>query len=139
MSDDLKPRWYGVSTGNGNDGVSQMYPDYYVYTRFPFELAEFHGVQQWAKKHEEWARENVEVDGEADYTITATFYEGPNGETQFGAAEMIVEVFPVDEVDMGISTFDGLTAALGIDEGIPPEPPYGVKADFPTVVEEVEE
>ena len=136
---DLAPRWYGVSTGNGNDGVSQSYPDFYVYTRFPFELAEFHGVQQW--RDEAWAREAVEVDGEAEYTISATFYEGPEGETQFGAAEMIVEVFPVDEDDIRSSkaTYDGLTAALGIGEGIPPEPPYGVNADFPTPLMETEE
>lgn len=121
---DLQPRWYAVSRGNGNDGVSHIFPDYFVYTAHPFDLAEHDCIQQWKPKWREWAAEAVEVDGEADYTIRATIYEGPNGETQFGAAELIVEVFPVDQPDDDRPTYDGLTAALGTGEGIPAEPPY---------------
>jgi hypothetical protein len=138
MTEELKPRWYGLSRGNGNDGVSHNFPDYFVYTAHPFDLAEHDCIQQL--RDEAWAAENVEVEGEADYTITATLYEGPDGETAFGAAWFIVEVFPADDEDIakamadrwGRPTFNGLTAALGSGKDIPSEPPYaGIAARYP--------
>lgn len=98
---DATPVWYGVSSGNGNDGVSQMYPDYYVRTADPYRLAELAMLDTFKRgKGMRWAKRNVEVDGERDYTITATIYEGPDGETEFGAAWLIVEVFPADLDDV---------------------------------------
>jgi hypothetical protein len=80
------PRWYGVSFGNGNDGVSNVFPSYCVRTADPWKLAHAallanfndvplnDGPQTWR----EWASENVEVDGEAEFGITATIYDPPD-------------------------------------------------------------
>ena len=75
-----------------------MFPDFYVKTNDPWTLARAAMIADW--KDREWAAANVEVDGEADYTISAVIYEGPEGETQFGAAEAIIEVFPVDDNEL---------------------------------------
>jgi hypothetical protein len=40
---------------------------------------------------------NVEVDGEAAYGVHATVYEGPFGETAFGAAWLTAELEPADD------------------------------------------
>ena len=99
---DATPVWYGVSSGNGNDGVSHHYPDYYVRTADPYRLAELAMVDTFkAGEGMAWAREAVGVDGERDYTISATIYEGPDGETEFGAAWLIIEVFPVESDSNG--------------------------------------
>lgn len=98
---DATPAWRGVSSGNGNDGVSHHYPDYYVRTADPYRLAELAMVDRFkAGEGMVWARGAVDVDGERDYTISATIYEGPEGETEFGAAWLIIEVFPVDLDDV---------------------------------------
>jgi hypothetical protein len=94
-----EPRWYGVSFGNGNDGVSQSWPSFAVCTNEPYVLARLCLLGQFSYQRKPWANENMEVDGEADYTISATLSEGPNGETEFGAAWMICEVFPMEDDD----------------------------------------
>lgn len=98
---DATPVWYGVSSGNGNDGVSQSNPDYYVRTADPYRLAELAMVDRFKPESMDWAREAVDVDGERDYTISATIYEGPDGETEFGAAWLCVDVFPVESDSNG--------------------------------------
>ena len=85
-------RWYGVSTGNGNDGVSHMFPSFYVWTNDPWTVAERNAQSDIkAEFHDE-----IEVDGEADYTVSASLYD-PDCEYY----SYICEVFPVelDEVD----------------------------------------
>jgi hypothetical protein len=42
---------------------------------------------------------NIEVDGEAEYGIHATVYEGPHGEQAFGAAWLTAELQPADDDD----------------------------------------
>jgi hypothetical protein len=115
-------RWYGVSYGNGNDGVSQSYPSFLVQTDMPWTLARAAMISQW--KDKVWASENVDIDGDEDYTIYATIYEGPDGETEFGAAYMIAEIFPVNvtehncpQYDNLFTTFDNETVKL-VQEGI---------------------
>ena len=96
-----EPRWYAISSGNGNDGVSHTFPDYMVKTSDPYRLVELALVDQFeAGEGMAWAHEAVEVDGEAEYTISAIIYEGPEGETDFGAAWLIVEVFPAAPEDV---------------------------------------
>lgn len=117
-------RWYGVSTGNGNDGVSQLYPSYAVLTDDPWTLARgamiasFQPCSAWRRL----AINDAYVDGDADYAVSATLFQGPNGETEFGAAPAIVEVFPMDadavvaERRCGrLPRYRSLTAALGRD------------------------
>lgn len=91
-------RWYAVSSGNGNDGISHAFPDYYVKTNDPWTLARAAMISEWSDR--QWAAESVEVDGEEDYTIQAVIYEGPDGETQFGAAEMLIDVFPISDDEL---------------------------------------
>jgi len=80
-------RYYAVSSGNGNDGVSHLFPDYIVKTDRPYALALLAAVTNFKRgEGYAWAQENVEIDGEADYTIYATFFESP--EFQEERAEM---------------------------------------------------
>ena len=43
---------------------------------------------------------NVEIDGEADFGLDATVYEGPKGETAFGAAYLTAALEPLNEKDL---------------------------------------
>jgi hypothetical protein len=42
---------------------------------------------------------NIEVDGEAEFSIHATVHEGPHCETAFGAAWLTAELQPADDDD----------------------------------------
>jgi len=80
-------RYYAVSSGNGNDGVSHLYPDYIVKTDRPYALASLAALTTFKKgEGQAWCKENLEIDGEADYTIYATLMESP--ETQDERDEM---------------------------------------------------
>jgi hypothetical protein len=108
---DAMPRLYGVSFGDGNDGVSQMYPRYYVRTCEPYVLAAAATLSQFtAGAGHAWAAYNMTVDGEADYTISATILDPPDDEmpddsdseereswSQVNGAWLICEVFQDDE------------------------------------------
>jgi hypothetical protein len=72
------PKWYAVSYGNGNDGVSHMFPDYYVRTCYPYQLATLAMVDRFKPDAMEWALDATQVDGEADYTIQAVIYNPPD-------------------------------------------------------------
>lgn len=102
---DATPRWFGVSFGNGNNGVSQMFPDYCVRTIDPWELARKALIHSFLPEWQERAAEATEVDGEADYTVYAVIYnplddDEPDeyGEDWASAngAWLICEVFPMD-------------------------------------------
>ena len=73
-ADDATPRLYGVSFGNGNDGVSHMFADYYVKTCDPWLLTRAATLGSFKPEFQPAANEAVEIDGEADYTIYATIY-----------------------------------------------------------------
>lgn len=137
------PRWYGVSFGNGNDGVSHMYTDYYVRTCEPFRLAELAMLGEFKPgEGQAWAQEVMELGGEADYGISATILNPPDdGENRdhsqcedgedcegcemcdldslwsdVNGAWMICEVFPVDESDMrDARQYDSLQEAFTAD------------------------
>ena len=139
------PRWYGVSSGNGNNGVSHTWPDYYVRTCEPYRLAKLAIVAQFSSESYDWAIENSDVDGKADYTISATIYDPPDDETDVdhsqcddgyecegcdqcesdapswcdvNGAWMIVEVFPIENMDEERSSayrFDSLMEAFSAD------------------------
>lgn len=112
------PRWYGVSSGDGNDGVSHSFPGYYVRTSDPWLLARAAIISEFNDR--QFAADTVDVDGEAEYTISATLYEGPDGETAYGAAWFIVEVFPVGDINDWVDlndpwhkpTYDNLELAI---------------------------
>jgi hypothetical protein len=106
-----EPRWYGVSFGNGNDGVSQSWPRCAVFTNEPFVLARAAMISQFVERAQPWANDVMVVDGEMDYTISATIYDPPEDDTdqgddddepsrwsEFNGAWMICEVFPLEDV-----------------------------------------
>jgi hypothetical protein len=90
-------QWYGVSYGNGNDGVSHSYPNILVFTDDPWTLARAAMIFEF--KDRVWANENTDLDHNGDEMVSATIYEGPDGETEFGAAYRIVEVFPIVDIN----------------------------------------
>jgi hypothetical protein len=118
-------RFYGVSHGNGNDGVSHLHPDFIVKTDQPWRLARIALASVF--KDRKWALEAAEIDGEAEFTIAACIHEGPKGETEFGAAYHITEVFPVSEDDRERARcpiYDSLADAFSAEdlEAVPAEP-----------------
>ena len=73
------PHWYGVSYGNGNDGVSHIYASFYVKTYEPFRLAQAAMLSEFTEAEgQPWALKVMEIDGEAEYTISATIYDPPD-------------------------------------------------------------
>lgn len=73
------PRWYGVSFGNGNDGVSHIYPNFYVRTCEPYTLAVAAMLSEFKQgEGQAWCLDNIDVDGESEYTITATLLDPPD-------------------------------------------------------------
>src|ERR1700680_702081 len=81
----METKLYGVSTGNGNNGVSHIFADYYVKTDQPWRLAELAALAQFKPgSGMTWAKEHVEIDGEAEYGISAVFYNPPCNDTADG-------------------------------------------------------
>lgn len=77
---------YGVSSGDGNNGVSHMFADYYVRTNDPYRLAELALLAEFRPgKGQAWARANAEIDGEAEYTISAMILNPPCEDSEDGA------------------------------------------------------
>lgn len=120
-----EPRIYGVSYGNGNDGVSQLYPDFYVTTDKPYRLALAAMIDQFKPEFMAQAKEACTVEGEADYTISATIFDpldeepdadDPDAPTwcDVNGAWKIAEVFPVepDEVRDSKPSFESLEEAI---------------------------
>lgn len=71
---EVTPQWYGVSFGNGNDGVSHTFPNYYVRTADPFRLAAVAMLANFNNAGPEDKRRIIdatEIDGERDYGISA--------------------------------------------------------------------
>jgi hypothetical protein len=123
---DATPEWFGVSSGNGNDGVSHHYPDYYVRTADPYRLAELAMVDSFkAGEGMAWAKAALFVDGERDYTISATILEDEDGCPAYGGgAWLIIEVFPADPEDVATwqadpykrsSCYDSLESAFSAE------------------------
>jgi hypothetical protein len=60
----------------------------------------------------------IETDGEAEYGIHATVYEGPDSETEFDAAYITAELQPLDDRDLAhykaqsLTEYDTLRGAL---------------------------
>lgn len=117
------PKLFAVSTGDGNSGVSQLYPDYYVTTADPWRLARLATVDQFKPEHMQWAIDACDTDGEEDFTIYATIYDPPgddggdDGMDSWSAnngAWMCVQVFTVaeDDVRSGSPRFDSLEEAF---------------------------
>lgn len=113
-------RLYGVSSGNGNDGVSHMFADYYVYTDDPWKLAKLALVSGFKDDWKERALDVCEIDGESDYTIAAVIYDPLDEEyseedgsySEANGAWIIVEVFPEDDAREGRPIYYSLSHAF---------------------------
>lgn len=135
-----EPRIYGVSFGNGNDGVSQMFADYYVRVDDPWTLARAAMLGQFKPgEGHAWANRHIEIEGDAEHTIYATIDAPPCRETEDGEypelpegmeyedAEdgrnwseyhgqwMICEVFPEESPREGRPVYDSIEDALPAD------------------------
>ena len=116
-------RTYGVSTGNGNDGVSHTYADYYVKTDSPWLLAHCAVLAEFKPgKGREFAIEETDIDGESDCTITACIYDPPRDEQDFPVTELesgkwIVDDEPDEEYDSEDEAVDaGFVGVVGGDD-----------------------
>ena len=99
------PHWYAVSSGDGNNGVSHMFPDYYVRTADPYRLAELAMLTSFKTEYREQVKDEMTVDGEADYVITAVLANPLDEEydeddemwCDVNGAYLLIDVFPVDD------------------------------------------
>lgn len=123
-AEECMPRWYGVSSGNGNAGVSHSWPDYYVRCT----PAEAYDVARAAMidtfqpgEGMQWAADNTETEGEAEFVISATIYDPPEDESdddsdgswsEYNGAWSIVEVFPCGTPDTGAPQYNNAQAAF---------------------------
>jgi len=102
------PRWFAVSSGNGNDGVSHIFPDYFCRCtpKQAFDLAAAAMISSFKPTGYDWACDNVTVDGESDYTITAAILDPPEDETESPDYQDIAESngFRVLSVSRGMET-----------------------------------
>ena len=129
-------RLYGISTGNGNDGLSRMFAGYYVRTTDPWRLAELAAISQFKTSGFAWAKRNVDIDGDAEFGISAVFLAPPCEDTPDGeypelpegvdyedaedgrnwsdanGAWMIVEVFPDSEPRDGAPVYESIDDAF---------------------------
>ena len=111
---------YGVSSGNGNDGVSHMFADYYVNTDDPWRLARLALVASFKDEWKARALDAATVDGESEYTISAMIHDpldeeyGEDEESwgNVNGAWLIVEVFPEDDPREGRPVYDSLDDAF---------------------------
>lgn len=96
------PRWYGVSFGNGNDGVSRSWPSFWVKTCEPYTLAAAGMLSEFTPGEGQiWCAENMQIDGEADYGIDATLYNPPGDredyESELAEAQAAVDAAESEE------------------------------------------
>ena len=125
------PRLYGVSSGNGNDGVSHIFADYYVRTNDPWRLARLAMVSQFKPDYQDQALAECDVCGDT-YTAQACILEPlgydhtrvcrtalPDGScdcpswSDTNGAAYLVDVFPEDQPRPGRMIYETLLDAFG--------------------------
>lgn len=91
------PRWYGVATGDGNDGVSRSNYHVAFFTNDPESICKTFFLHMCDEKFHDWVMENLQIDGDAEFGIGGTLYFDVEGAPAMnGGAYSIVEVFPLD-------------------------------------------
>lgn len=114
------PATYLYRRGDGNEG---NYPRYLItladsdnaYAALPALLANDYIAGKRVRRH---IIANTEIDGEPEFGLSATVYEGPEGEQAFGAAWLTAELQPLssdDEAyyrDSSMHAWDSLKAVL---------------------------
>ena len=122
----MEHQLYGVSSGNGNMGVSHIFADYYVRTNDPWRLATLAMVSQFKEQYVKDAIEACEVDGEPEYTVTACILEPLDAVpcedddcthddcsySNVNGAAHLIHVFPDDKPREGRPIYDNLEDAF---------------------------
>lgn len=113
----METKLYGVSSGDGDSGVSHMFADYYVRTDEPWRLAKLAAATMFKPEFQCWAKENVQVDGDAECVISAFFYFMPydDEDCERDYCPLIIEVFPEDKPCEGKLIYDSLLECFGGD------------------------
>ena len=96
---------YLYRLGDGNEG---NYPRFFVelkstdcpYAAIAAIVANRYIARSKTRRH---IVRNIETDGEPEFSINATVYEGPNGETAFDAAWITAEFEPATESEISDS------------------------------------
>ena len=139
------PRLYGVSFGDGNDGVSRMFPRFTCRTCDPYTLAAVAMLDQFtAGEGHAWAASVMMIEGEAEYGVSATIFNPPDDESErdhsqcddgddcagcgqcegdgmdwcsVNGAWLVVVVFPLDD-QPGDPNYTSLSALTGHDTAL---------------------
>lgn len=96
-------RIYGVSYGNGNDGISHMYPAFFVRTADPWTLARAAMIDQFQTiAGRNYAAKRLDLDGEEEFGIQACIYDPPDvpGWSDHNGAWKLCDVFRVADEDL---------------------------------------
>ena len=113
-------RYYEYRLGNGNDGC---YPRAIIEledNENPYAAIKAFVVNRYivGSKTRKYISKNIEIDGEKEYTIYATVYEGPKGETEIGAAWLCAEMRHIPEDDMDdYAEYERWTLSETLDRG----------------------
>lgn len=91
--------FYLYRRGNGNDGNFARLVVVLKSTDSPFAALRALVANDYipGKKVRRHIIKTIEVDGEAEHGVIATVYEGPDDETEFGAAYITAELEPLDD------------------------------------------
>jgi len=105
---------YLYREGNGNEGNFPRCLIEITDEQDPYAALAAIVVSQFTLSARPFIIDNLDIDGEADYGIMATIYEGPDGETDFGAAWFTAELEPYNGDD-GRHPIHTLAEYLGAD------------------------
>lgn len=88
--------------GNGNDGNYPMSVISLKHKDSPYAALTALVVNEYVLKSKQrrYVIKNIEVDGDANHSVYASVYDGPNGETEFGASYLTAELEPVKDEDL---------------------------------------
>ena len=88
---------YELRLGNGNVGNYHRANIAMEDSDCPYSFMNVVFANEYlAGKYRKHAYANTVVDGEAEYTIHATIFDGPKGETEMGAAFMTASLEPTE-------------------------------------------
>jgi hypothetical protein len=110
---------YAVSFGDGNDGISHIFPDYYVTTDDPWRLARLAMIFSFrvipdVHDYQAWAAENVQLDEDGEDCVQACLYDGPDDVDGRDYCYMMCDVWP-DEPNGRTPEYDSIEACFPAD------------------------
>jgi len=89
---------YLFRAGDGNDGNFPRHTVNLEPTDYPFAALRALVLNMYKEgPTRQHIADTITTDGEAEYGVLATVYEGPNGEQAFGAAWITAELEPTDD------------------------------------------